>query len=733
MKETVDVCIVGGGVVGLFVGLELVSSGLSVRLVDKVYTGSSRFNIGDVSLHGHPVRLSEFMRFTRQAWGDAAEQFGTNMGVETCGGATLAITSADVQRLQQEIEIDKQNGFHTEWLEGADAVNSFLGEAPFVENHVLGAKISADDMVINSKQALDALRGELVRRGVRIWGNDLVTGFIMSGDSVQGVRTAAGDECIAQHTVVASGVWANYVLGKAGVVVPMRPARAHLLELSPTGRVPRKLVRYHMPQGEFIFKYQNDGRMLMCYTGRHDQAQATWRTTPDPDAVHWMLEQAPALLHGLRFPKVQKMSAITLAITPNQLPAVGHFPNLKGLLAAVGCNGHSYAYAAGIAKLVHHMVTGQTPQIDLSALEPALVTNNAADTAAERIGVKKNDSEPQLIVSGHKPSPDVEASLHVGAKPSPDAEVSLHVGAKPAADSSETTLVVDSAWQPEKPPVATLHVGAKPSPDVEVTLHSAAASAPVPESQKVAASAEELHTPERLQPAPEPHLVVTGEKPNGEVAQLVTEGAATALGAGVGLQPVGYVAEQGSALGQGEDNTETGGYVATAGTALGQQKVEQGQIISDDNRSMAEREAAWQARHSSQLVYETSASVDAPAFAGVPTAIHPEHVNETNASKVFEDNVAVAQPLRQTAAHPETQEEEQHEAALQAGVEFRRKLTEDQEKQRQQLAVEEDEARLRIAAAKKSAKQKQQEEENKRKEAARVQILKARQAAKEQG
>ena len=43
--DTADICIVGGGIIGMYAAYKLSEQGKSVRLIDKLYAGSSRYNI----------------------------------------------------------------------------------------------------------------------------------------------------------------------------------------------------------------------------------------------------------------------------------------------------------------------------------------------------------------------------------------------------------------------------------------------------------------------------------------------------------------------------------------------------------------------------------------------------------------------------------------------------------------------------------------------------------------
>lgn len=370
MKETVDVCVVGGGVVGLYAGCELARRGKSVRVIDKKFIGSSRHNIGSVLLQGHHAAELPFIKSSQEIWQQAGEEWGEDFGYEERGSVYFALSEAETSRLQKEVERDTAQGFSCRYEDDLTALAKDLGDVRLGEQ-VLGAKISENDGIIETGRALDGLRRQLIKHGARIWGSDEVTDFIIEDGKIMGARTADGDECHAGITLMVAGVWSNPLLKhKMNIHVPMRPARCHILQVSPNGTMPMQMVARKLAYGELVAKYQRSGRVLVSYNGLMDQAQATWSTQADIDAVNWMQARAPELLGPLQHATVHQQSVVSIAVTPDFLPCVGFMPQLENLYVAVGFNGKSYAYAAALSKVIAAQLDGEEPPVDISAFKP---------------------------------------------------------------------------------------------------------------------------------------------------------------------------------------------------------------------------------------------------------------------------------------------------------------------------------------------------------------------------
>jgi sarcosine oxidase subunit beta len=365
MREQVDVCIIGGGVVGLFCAIEAIAAGKTVRVVDKTFIGATRNNIGELMRQGHHPDFLPLVVYAQKRWQQAADSLGVHLGLEARGSVYLARATAELEALRQQVEADHAAGANTRLIDDRADLLSLL-KVGDIGPDVLGGRLSEHDMAIDTGVAMDALRRVAISQGVRLWGDDEVTEIIVDGHTVKGVRTRAGDECVAAETIIAAGVWSVRLLRQLDLHLPMRPARCHLVEVSPSRDVPHQLIAYATRSGDMIAKYLATGRVLMGYTGLHDQAQATWFTRVDKPAVNTMLGTFGMLLPCYQHAAVRRMSTVSLSVTPDHKPYLGRPLNYNGLLLAIGFNGKSYAVAAGVARVLADLMANAAPQVDIT-------------------------------------------------------------------------------------------------------------------------------------------------------------------------------------------------------------------------------------------------------------------------------------------------------------------------------------------------------------------------------
>ncbi|MEC9291830.1 MAG: FAD-binding oxidoreductase [Pseudomonadota bacterium] len=368
--DTADICIVGGGIIGMYAAYRFAEEGKTVRLIDKLYAGSSRYNIGDILHAGHVPSVTPFMRYSYEKWREAGEKHEETFGLERRGSVYFSRTESQHISLLAESTKLKDDGVDCFYESDLEALKEHL-QVNRLSDAVRGALIAPRDAAINSRLAVDALRKHITQGGVKIWGSDAVEEFIFDGENkIIGVKTDSGEECHAGTTIITSGIWSNRFLTSIKGEVPMRPARCHVIQAFPNGKVPHQMIGYRLKYGEILAKYLDDGRMLISYTALKDPAQATGRTETDDHAVEFTMRNFADLLTPMEGAKLREVNVMSTAVTPDYAPYLGQSEQYEGLTYAIGFNGKSYAYAAGVADVLCDLTSGSAPKIDISAFSP---------------------------------------------------------------------------------------------------------------------------------------------------------------------------------------------------------------------------------------------------------------------------------------------------------------------------------------------------------------------------
>ena len=347
-----------------------------MRLIDKQYAGSSRFNVGEIMLQGYSEDLLPFVAYSRAQWKDAEENLGCDVGYDRMGGFRFAQTNRDILKIKQSTINEKKFGFDSEYVEDHERIKELMQIERLPED-LKGVKYSLHDAAINSKEALDALRALLIQKGLLIWGSDEVTEFLKNDEGkIVGVKVDSGDECMAEKILIAQGVRAGDLLNKIDVKLPIRPARVHILELLPTGKMPVQIIDHRERYGDILIKYnEKSGRAVVSYTAERAPAQATFSLEPDDVMLAWLRRRAGQMMPALENATVLETHVVSIGITPDRRPYIGQIEGHENLFIAAGMNGHSHAFAAGAACYLGSLIRGEEPALkgeNIAAIQPSI-------------------------------------------------------------------------------------------------------------------------------------------------------------------------------------------------------------------------------------------------------------------------------------------------------------------------------------------------------------------------
>jgi sarcosine oxidase subunit beta len=370
MPETVDVAVVGGGVVGLSVARELRLAGVDRVVVlereSSVGQGSSSRANGGVRAQFTTRANIEFSAFSIAELERLDAATGL-LGFHQTGYLLLCGTEAGEQGLRAAFELQRSLGVDTAWLTPAEA----LERVPFVRPQGLrAATFHARDGFLDPHGVVAALRAEAERLAVEVRTGTEVTAI---EPAPGGLDLRAGDRALRAGFVVnAAGPAAGRVAALAGSDLPVAPVRRNLAYVrEPDG--PGELIPMcvDLDTGVLI-RREASGGFVVAWSDPSDPS--SWETTVDPRFLEQLAQRV-----GNRFPLLEELPldprqcwAGLYPETPDHHAVVGPAPEAPALLHCAGFGGHGVMHAPAAGRAVAELVTlGGCRTFDLHPLRPA--------------------------------------------------------------------------------------------------------------------------------------------------------------------------------------------------------------------------------------------------------------------------------------------------------------------------------------------------------------------------
>lgn len=233
--RSADVCLIGGGLVGLAVALGLQRNGLRVTILDEgdVALRASRGNFGLVWVQGKGDTLPEYAQITRlsaRLWPALAQQLAAETGIDIelqqRGGLYLSLTEQEVaEREAMLLRMREAAGgdYPFRRLDLAE-VRELIPEAG---PDVAGATWCPEDGHLNPLKLMRAMTELFLKQGGRLDNGGRVVDIQPQGDGFRVVASHRHWHCA--RLVLCAGLGNRALAPKVGLSAPVFPNRGQVL------------------------------------------------------------------------------------------------------------------------------------------------------------------------------------------------------------------------------------------------------------------------------------------------------------------------------------------------------------------------------------------------------------------------------------------------------------------------------------------------------------------------
>ena len=407
-----DVVVIGGGIIGVMSAWELAKRGQKVVVLEKgrIAAEQSSRNWGWIRAQGRDAAEVPILLESVAMWREMAATLGEDIGLRQGGVSYLAATPAKLSRYENWLPTAKAHGLDTRILGREETAKLFSGAAV----DWAGALWTSSDLRAEPWTAVPAIARAAARDGVIFVEGCAARMIDTTAGRVSGVITEAGP-IVTSAVVVAGGAWSSLLLRRHGIAIPQLSVRA---TVAATG----VLANVHdgaAVDDRLAFRRRLDGGYTLAASGFHelfvgpDAFRAFGRFAPQlmqdplgtrllpvppkgyPDAWttarRWsadtvspfekmrVLNPAPnkgkvakmAKSFADTYPQLGKITIKTawagmIDTMPDVVPVVDHAAQMPGLTIATGMCGHGFGIGPGFGRIVAQLVTGETPNHDIS-------------------------------------------------------------------------------------------------------------------------------------------------------------------------------------------------------------------------------------------------------------------------------------------------------------------------------------------------------------------------------
>ncbi|PWJ17039.1 NAD(P)/FAD-dependent oxidoreductase [Jannaschia seohaensis] len=373
-RDTVDVAIIGGGIVGLMTARHLLAEGLSVALVEAGDLGAAASGANAGSLHlqvQYPEFISlgegwarayipclRFLKASLAMWAELEEALGAPLGVGQRGGLIVAKTEEQMSRIAAKARIEAEAGVVTDVLDRTQ-----LRElAPYLAPDAIGGGFCAEEGKANPLLVTPALAGAVTRAGARVLTGTRVTGLA----PVQGGFVLATDKgpIACERVVNAAGAAAGRIGEMVGTPLAIGGFPLQVTVTEPVGPIVPHLV--YSAAGKLSLKQLANGGCVIG-GGWAAQERADGGLTLNPARFAGNMAMAARVVPALTQARALRSWTAWVNGTADWRPILGEDPGTPGLVHALF---PWVGFSAGpmTARVAADLTLGRAPSMPLEGV-----------------------------------------------------------------------------------------------------------------------------------------------------------------------------------------------------------------------------------------------------------------------------------------------------------------------------------------------------------------------------
>ena len=369
-----QVAVVGAGIVGSFIGLNLARRGIETIVIDAADVGGGATSLSFAAISALEKEPRDHYLLNCHGiteWRRWGGRIGDRIGLRWSGEIRWAGEPDAAERLRHSVRSARDRGYPVRMMPSSELARRLPAARP---GHVLAASYAPEDGHVEPMLVAAVLERELEDAGVRIHRG--IEAKIRVDD--RGAEVIVGDDSLRPHVIVlAAGAESAGVAARAGLEIPTVASSALVLHASAVPAVAPGTVHFPSPRGlKTYLRHRADGTVMIG-----EESSSGVAPEPSRRRADLVLRRATRYFPALRDSQVLDARVAWRSMPADRLPIVGPLPGIPSLYIAVMHSGVTLAPAIG-ELAAREIVTGDESP-GLASFRPGRFSERITKTILE--------------------------------------------------------------------------------------------------------------------------------------------------------------------------------------------------------------------------------------------------------------------------------------------------------------------------------------------------------------
>jgi len=374
---TVEILVIGGGVIGSSIAYHLARQGRQVLVVERSRVASrpaaSWASAGGVRRQGRHIAEARLAIEAIARWPTLEQELDADLRYRQGGNLLLAESDTEADQLVHFVRHQHEIGFSDVQLLDRQQVHDLV---PGLHAGVTAGSFSPADGQADPPRTTQAFATAAMRLGATCWEETPCFGLLTQGEKVTGALTTRG-EVQAGQIVLAAGTWSDEIAAATRIRLPIRTRALQMVLSTPADAITVQPVLSAVNRS-LSLKQLFDGAFFLGggWLGEPIANRTDYQLRPASIEGNW--KTACELLPEVGRQQIANAWCGLEAQSIDGIPFLGPMPGIDGLTLALGFSGHGFALAPAVGRAIADQLAGlSTPELD--GLSPDRIATFQAD------------------------------------------------------------------------------------------------------------------------------------------------------------------------------------------------------------------------------------------------------------------------------------------------------------------------------------------------------------------
>ena len=345
--------VIGGGVFGTGIALEIAKSGRGVRLLEKqkIASGASGGpGRRGVRANGRDVRELPLMKMAYDIWPELHKDLDADSFFERNGNLLLLEREQDLKSAPARVWLQQQQGIPTEFL----SFEELREMEPELDQRVKAAIFCEKDGVCDHASVTKALAKKSREYGAQIDENCVAVSLEIQNGRVKGVITNTEEHIQVTGTlfVLSNSTVSDLIEKHCGVHLPVWNECLQVLITEPIDNFSLRRLVGHAHR-TISLKAENENRVMISGGWHGLWNESLCKGTIIQSSVEGNMAEAISLYPALEKAIVSSVDCNHLeTMSIDNVPIIDRIPGTSNAFFATGWSGHGWAIAPSIIQLL---------------------------------------------------------------------------------------------------------------------------------------------------------------------------------------------------------------------------------------------------------------------------------------------------------------------------------------------------------------------------------------------